>query len=95
MPLVLTLRQGGSLYVGNDKFTLTRIGAEDKVQMTRGRDGTPFEVTIFEKTEIDDDVFAQLGDRVTTKEARIAISASRSKLILSEENYDKPKPNQR
>lgn len=92
MPLVLTVRAGESFYVGDDKFTLSRIVSEDTVQMTRGRDSVIFEVTISENAELDEDVLVQLGDRITTKEARIMIDAPRSKLILSEDKYRKPKP---
>jgi hypothetical protein len=72
MALVLTMRTGESVYVDNDQFTLTRIASENKVMMMRQRDQALFEVTVSEKTEIDDDVVVQLGDRITTKAARIA-----------------------
>jgi len=87
MPLVLTLRAGESVYVNDEKFSLTRIVSRDKVQMTRHRDNILFELTVGEGVEIDDDVIVQLGDRITMKEARIAIDAPRSKVILSEDKY--------
>lgn len=87
MALVLTMRTGESIYVNNDKFTLTRIASENKVMMLRARDQILFEVTVFEGVEIDDDVVVQLGDRITTKAARISINAPRSKTILTEEKY--------
>ena len=87
MPLVLTIPVGSGLYVDDDKFTLIRIASEEKVMMRRERDKIVFEVTVFEGTEIDDDVIVQLGDRMTTKVARVAIAAPRSKILASEENY--------
>jgi sRNA-binding carbon storage regulator CsrA len=91
MPLVLTLRAGESLYINDEKFSLTRIVSKDKVRMMRHRDKTLFELTVKEGVEIDDDVIAQLGDRITSKVARIAIDAPRSKLILSEDKYGSPR----
>ena len=91
MALVLTMRTGESIYVNNDQFTLTRIASEDKVMMLRARDQVLFELTVSEKTEIDDDVVVQLGDRITTKAARIAIEAPRSKTILTEDKYQASK----
>lgn len=87
MPLVLTVREGSGLYINDDKFSLIRIASQEKVRVKRERDQVLFEVTIFEGTEIDDDVIVQLGDRITTKVARIMITAPRSKVIASEENY--------
>jgi hypothetical protein len=87
MALVLTIREGSGLYVNDDKFRLTRIASEQKVLLLRERDKISFEVTVFEGTEIDDDVVVQLGDRITTKEARLMITAPRSKILATEENY--------
>jgi hypothetical protein len=99
MALVLTLRTGEAFFVAahkeiepaRDKFTMSRIVSEDKVTILRHRDKILFEVTIYEKTEIDDDVVAQLGDRITTKAARVAIDAPRSILIVAEDRYRAPK----
>jgi hypothetical protein len=87
MALVLTIREGAGLYVNDDKFTLRRITSQEKVLLMRERDKILFEVTVFEGTEIDDDVIVQLGDRITTKEARLMITAPRSKILATEENY--------
>ena len=87
MALVLTIREGSGLYVNDDKFTLTRIASEQKVLLVRERDKTLFEVTVFEGTEIDGEVVVQLGDRITTKVARLMITAPRSKILATEENY--------
>jgi hypothetical protein len=87
MALVLTIREGSGLYVNDDKFTLSRIVSDEKVHLVRERDKIMFEVTIFENTEIDDDVIIQLGDRITTKVARLMITAPRSKILATEENY--------
>jgi hypothetical protein len=70
---------------------MSRIVSADKVTILRHRDNILFEVTIFEKTEIDNDVIAQLGDRITTKAARVAIDAPRSILIVAEARYRAPK----
>jgi sRNA-binding carbon storage regulator CsrA len=91
MALVLTMRTGESIYVNNDQFTLTRIESKDKVMMLRARDQILFEVTVFEGVEIDEDVVVQLGDRITTKAARISIAAPRSKTILTEDKYQASK----
>jgi sRNA-binding carbon storage regulator CsrA len=94
MALVLTVRLDESVYVQDEKYTLVQIASEDKVRLRRARDNVLFEVTIFEKTELNDDAVVQLGDRITTKVARLAIEAPRSTVILSEEKYGKPKPRQ-
>jgi len=76
-------------FFSESRFTLERIASEQKVYLVRDSDGVVFEVTVFENTEIDPDVVVQLGDRMTTKVARIQIEAPQRKLILSQENYNK------
>ena len=70
MPLVITLRTGESLYVADSKFTLARIKSEDKVEIRRCTDGVVFAVSTDKKVEVEDEVFVQLGDRMTRRAAR-------------------------
>lgn len=87
MALVLTLRAGEDMFVDHDQFTLSRIVDESNVRFVRERDQAVFDVSTEEKTEIDEDVLVQLGDRITTKSVRIAIDAPRSKMLLTGVKY--------
>ena len=87
MAVVLTLRAGEDFFVDHDRFTLTRILDDTHVQLVREKDQAMFDVSTDEKAEIDEDVLVQLGDRITTKAARIAIDAPRSKMLLTGVKY--------
>ena len=87
MALVLTLRAGEDFFVDHDQFTLARIVDDAHIQLVREKDQAVFEVSTDEKTEVDEDVLVQLGDRITTKAARIAIDAPRSKILLTGVKY--------
>lgn len=83
MALVLTLRQGEDFYVDKDQYFLREIVSEGNVRVSRARDGAAFEVDDQKKTKVDEAVFLQIGDRMTTKACRLMIDAPRHMLIVT------------
>lgn len=87
MGLVLTIRVKEDLYVDHEQFILSQIVSPEKVCIVRTRDGVVFEVTTAQRTQIDNEVEMQVGDRMTTKAARLVVDAPRTKIILPGEKY--------
>ena len=87
MPLVLTLRRDEDFFVDNDRFILVAIVSDKHVRFRRDADSKMFDVISGQSTELDDDVIVSLGDRMTTKAARIAVDAPRERLILTGARY--------
>jgi hypothetical protein len=83
MALVLTLKQGEDFYVDKDQYFLREIVSEGNVRVSRARDGAAFEVDDQKKTKVDEGVFLQIGDRMTTKACRLMIDAPRQMLIVT------------
>ncbi len=57
--------------------------SEGNVRVSRARDGAAFEVDDQKKTKVDEGVFLQIGDRMTTKACRLMIDAPRQMLIVT------------
>lgn len=87
MPLNVTVRLGEDFFVGHTRYFLKEICSDGRARITRSNDGVAFEVSDDQKTEVENDVLLQLGDRMTTKAVRLVIDAPRSKLILLGDKY--------
>jgi hypothetical protein len=82
MSLVLAMRKGEEFFVDQKGYRLAEIN-DGSVRLVRVEDNTSYGLTTDEGTELEDDVFARLGDRQTMKACRIAIDAPRSVSVLS------------
>lgn len=87
MPLVLTLRRDEDFFVDDSRYILVAIVSDKHVRFRRASDSKLFDVVSGEMTELDDDVLVTLGDRMTTKAARVAVEAPRKRLILTGIRY--------
>ncbi len=92
MALVLTLKQGEDFYVDRDQYFLREIVSEGKVRIARARDGAAFDVDDRQKTQVDDGVFLQIGDHMTSKACRLMIQAPRQLLIVTGAKKRNPPP---
>ena len=92
MALVLTLKQGEDFYVDREQYFLREIVSEGKVRIARARDGAAFDVDDRQKTQVDDGVFLQIGDHMTSKACRLMIQAPRQLLIVTGAKKRNPPP---
>ena len=92
MALVLTLKQGEDFYVDRDQYFLREIVSEGTVRIARARDGAAFDVDDRQKTQVDDGVFLQIGDHMTSKACRLMIQAPRQLLIVTGAKKRNPPP---
>jgi sRNA-binding carbon storage regulator CsrA len=90
MPLVLTLRVGEEVFVGERPFRLQQLltaGAKSAVKMLDVGGEKEHRLIAGESREVLPNVFMSVGDRTTSVSARITIQAPRSVVILSGEKY--------
>ena len=92
MALVLTLKQGEDFYVDKDQYFLREIVSEGNVRVSRVRDGAAFDVDDRKKTKVDEGVFLQIGDHMTSKACRLMIQAPRQLLIVTGAKKRNPPP---
>jgi hypothetical protein len=87
MALVLGLYIGDSIYIGDDPVTLDKIVSDRQVVMRRVKDGVKFDIVGNKQCEVMPSVLIAMGDRSTTKMARIAITAPRNINIAHSDKY--------
>jgi hypothetical protein len=87
MSLVLGLRVGEDVFVDDERLVMVRVDSEQQTVIERTADGQQFKVVIGQNVEVIPGVRMAMGDRSTTKMARISIEAPRTRKILTGVRY--------
>jgi sRNA-binding carbon storage regulator CsrA len=90
MALILAVRNGESVFIGDTKVTLIDVfhAQHFKVRVDGPLDYV-FDIRASERVEILPDVFLSAGNTGTTDEVKFVLEAPRDKVILRERLYRK------
>lgn len=87
MPLVLGLRLGEDVFVGDTPFKLEEITSVSQVKMRNEKSGKVHDVSVGRSTQVLPNVFFAMGDRSTSLMSRISIEAPRTTKVLTGAKY--------
>lgn len=94
MALILTMKEGQSFYVDDDRIEVKKI--VDDLRFVVGMcDGREIDVIDSKSVEVLPDVFLSAGNKAMLGTVRVVISAPADRLILKDSLYEQDKKDER